>query len=132
MKQTISIIYPPPPQPYKNNNNKCNKTPQKLNGFQCGPLTGRHPPPPPHTHTFPPPSFLPFLLCNISNIRMTFRWRADGWSTLCAGWDRVCPCLVPPSSSFALKRFLMFCKTLVRKMHIIIQQNISCDVVIIA
>ena len=59
MKQTISVIYPPP-QPYKNNNNKCNKTPQKLNGFQCGSLTGRQPPPPPHTHT--PFPHLPFFL----------------------------------------------------------------------
>ena len=31
-----------------------------------------------------------------------------------------------------LVALLRFCKTLVRKMHIIIQQNISCDVVIIA
>ena len=132
MKQTISIIYPPP-QPYKNNNNKCNKTPQKLNGFQCGPLTGRHPPHPNHTHTHLPPAFLSsfFVMQHLKHSN-DIRWRADGCSTLCAGWDRVCSCLVPPSSSFALKHFLMFCKTLVRKMHIIIQQNISCDVVIIA
>ena len=131
MKQTISIIYPPPNRTKTTTTNAI-KHHKKMNGFQCGSLTGRHPPTPPHTHTFLPPSFLPVLLCNISNIQMTFRWRADGCSTLCAGWDRVCPCLVPPSSSFALKRFLMFCKTLVRKMRIIIQQNISCDVVIIA
>ena len=58
---------------------------------------------------------------------MAFRWQADGCPTLCAGWDRVCPCLVPSSSSFALIRFLSFCKILVQKMHIIIQQNISCN-----
>ena len=99
------------------------KTPQKLNGFQQGSPAGRQPPPPSpaHTHTLPN---LPFFLFFYATSK-TFEWHFAGGpivccSTLCAGWDRVCPCLVPPSSSFALIRFLRFCKTLVRKMHIII------------
>ena len=101
MKQTIPTVYPPPPNRSKTTHAK--KRPQKLNGFHQGSLAGRQLPPPP---TFP--------FCYATSKK--FEW-ADGCSTLCAGWDRVCPCLVPPSSSFALIRFLRFCKTLVRKMH---------------
>ena len=65
-----------------------------------------------------PPSRLPFFLFCYATSKtfwMAFRWRADGCPTMCAGWDRIWPCLVPSSSSVALIRFLRFCKILVRK-----------------
>ena len=114
MKQTISTINPPPPPTViNNNNNTCKKKPpQTLNWFQRGSQAG----PQPH------PSRLPFFLFCYATSK-TFFWRGGGCPTMCAGWDRVCPCLVPSSSSFALIRFLRFCKILVRKM----QQNIPYD-----
>ena len=126
MKQTISTIYPPPPQTVKKQQHMQKKNTKKLNGFQRGSQVGRHPPPPPSPH--PSPAFLSFYfamqhLKYLNGISLG----ADGCPTLCAGWDRVCPCLVPSSSSLELIRFLRFCKILVRKMHITIQQNISCD-----
>ena len=119
MKQTISTINPPPPpQPLKNNNNNtCKKKHHKhWIGFN-GALK-----PVPN----PTPSHLPFFFfcyATSETFWMAFRWRADGCPTMCASCDRVCPCLVPSSSSFALIRFLRFCKILVRKM----QQNIPCN-----
>ena len=86
-----------------------------MSGFQRGSQAGPQPPP-------PLPFFL-FCYATSKTFWMAFRWRADGCPTMCAGWDRVCPCLVPSSSSVALIRFLRFCKILVRKM----QQNIPCD-----
>ena len=65
-----------------------------------------------------PPSRLPFFLfcyATSKTFLMAFRWRADGCPTMCAGWDRVCPCLVPSSSSVALIRFLRFCKKISEK-----------------
>ena len=116
MKQTISTIYPPPPNRKKQQQQHMQKkTPQTLNGFQRGSQAGPQ-----------PPSRLPFFLFCYATSKtfwMAFRWRADGCPTMCAGWDRVCPCPVPSSSSVALIRWFRFCKILVRKT----QQNIPCD-----
>ena len=72
MKQTISTIYPPPPPPNRKKHMQ-KKTPQTLNGFQRGSQAGPQPP--------LPPSFLPFLLCNIKNIlngiSLADRWLPD-------------------------------------------------------
>ena len=102
MKQTIPTVYPPPPKPYKNNT--CKKTPQKLNGFHRGSLAGRQPPPPPHA----------FLFCYTTS--KTLEWHF-------AGGPMVARHCVLAGIGYvhvlysALIRFLRFCKTLVRKMH---------------
>ena len=53
MKQTISTIYPPPPNRKKQPQHMQKKTPQTLNGFQRGSQAGPQP---------PLPSRLPFFL----------------------------------------------------------------------
>ena len=70
MKQIISTIYPlpPPQQPYKNSNNTCKKTPQKLNGFQRGSLADGQPNPLPR---------LPFFLFCYATSK-TFKWHFAG------------------------------------------------------
>ena len=112
MKQTMSTIYPHP-KPYKNNNNnntcRSTKTPQKLNWFQRGSLAGRQSATSPRL-----PFFLFFAMQHLkylNGISLAIWWLP----TLCAGWDRVCPCLVPPSSSFALIHFLRFGKNISKK-----------------
>ena len=66
MKQTISTVYPPPPNRTKTTTHAKKRTPQKLNGFQWGSLAGRQPP--------PPPSFLPFCYATSK----TFEWHFAG------------------------------------------------------
>ena len=118
MKQTISTIYPPPPPNRKKQQQQHMQKKHHKHWMGFNGALKLVPNPPPSRLLF-------FLFCYATSkiFWMAFRWQADGCPTLVAGWDRVCPCLVPSSSSVALIRFLRFCKILVRKM----QQNIPCD-----
>ena len=96
MKQTISTVYPPPPNRTKTTTTTHAKNTTKIEWVSTWLLAGRQLPPTPP----PPPSFFAMQhLKHLNGISLAGRWLLDIVY-------RVCPCLVPASSSFALIRFL--------------------------
>ena len=113
MKQTISIFYPPPPPKNRQETTTLAKNTTKIEWVSTG-LSSLVADPTPFLSL----SFFLFAMQHLKHLNgLSLAGRCLPDIVCC--WDRVCPCLVPPSRSFALIRFLWFCKILVRRMLII-------------